>query len=257
MIDMTHRKLLAIILFATLSSAAQQAAPTKQLDKPPAITHTAEPEFDIQALMKETEQVDMRRHRVGIFWWVPPEYWDASLRQQGYNSERVKETFQPFKSYNLFIIAVGEMGVGDISWSKEAEVKKGLVLRDQRGNTYKPLEEVPEDLRPIIEVMKPVFKNMMGNFGGGLQFVLFPTKDGSGNVFADPHKSSEIFLDVSDLMGPPTSTYAWRFPLTSMSPPKYCPVGKEKVEAHWKYCPWHGNKLEEDASAKAANSTKP
>ena len=258
MMGMVHRKLLVLILFATLSCVAQQAAPTKQPDKPPEITAAAEQEFDAEGLIRETQQVDMRPHKIGIFWWVPAEYWDLALRQEGYDRERIRETFQPFKRYNLFIIATGDMGIGNISWSKEAEVKKGLVLRDQRGNTYKPLEEIPDDLRPIIEVMKPVFKNMMGNFGEGLQFIVFPMKDAAGNVFADPHKSSEIFLDVSESMGATSTTYAWRFPLTSLSPPKYCPVGKEKVEANWKYCPWHGNKLQEDAApVKAAVPAKP
>ena len=256
MISMIRVKPLALLLLAALSCAAQQATPTKQPEKPLEITAAAEPEFDIQALIRETQQADMRPHKIGIFWWVPPEYWDLALRQQGYDAKRVHETFQPLKRYNLFLIATGEVGVGNISWNKEAEVKESLVLRDQRGNTYKPLEDVPDDLRPLFQVMKPVFKNMMGNFGEGLQFILFPMKDGAGNVFADPHKSSEIFLDVS--MGAAKSTYTWRFPLTSLSPSKYCPVGKEKVEANWKYCPWHGNKLQEDAPpAKAAVPEKP
>jgi hypothetical protein len=257
-----QRTLLAIFLLATLASAAQQVStPVKQAARsnPPAETTTStEPELDIQAIAKETEQLDMRRHKMGIFWWVPPDFWDATLRQQGYTSEQVRKVFQPFRNYNLFMVAVGDMGVGNISWTKEPEVKRSILLRDQRGNTYKPLEEVPTDIGPIIELMRPIYKNMMGNFGEGLQFMIFPAKDGAGNVFADPRKSSEFSLDVADLMGTPKSTYTWRLPLSSMMPPKYCSVGKEKVEANWKYCPWHGNKLEEDAApANAAVPAKP
>lgn len=97
--------------------------------------------------------------------------------------------------------------------------------------------------------MKPMLKNMMGSMGEGLQFLLFPSADSTGKVFADPHKSSEIYLDVSDIMGTASSTYTWRLPLSSLSQAKYCPVGKERVEANWKFCPWHGVKLTEDATA--------
>jgi hypothetical protein len=257
-----QRTLLIILLLVSVVSTAQQSSePTKQAPKSaPSSENIAsiEPEVDMQAIAKETEQLDMRRHKMGIFWWVPPDFWDATLRQQGYTSEQAHKAFEPFRNYNLFMVAIGDMGVGNISWTKEAEVKKSILLRDQSGTTYKPLEDVPRDIGPIIDLMRPIFKNMMGNFGEGLQFVVFPAKDSSGNIFADPRKRSEFSLDVADLMGPATSTYTWRLPLSSLMPPKYCPVGKEKLEAHWKYCPWHGNKLEDVAEpVKTAVPGKP
>src|SRR5262249_47576010 len=159
----------------------------------------------------------MRRGKMGIFWWVPPEFWSVALRQQGFTGEQVTKVFQPFKNYNLFMVAVSDLGVGTATWVKEAEIKKNVALRDHRGNGYKPLPEVPEDISMVMESMRPAFKNMMGDFGEGLQFVIFPVKDAAGNVFADAHKSSEIFLDVTDLMGAPTATYTWRFPLTALA----------------------------------------
>ena len=252
MFAMTHRKLLAVFLLATLSCLAQStpnAKPPAKATAPAASSSTASPALDLQALVKETEQVDMQRHKMGIFWWVPSEFWEAVGQQQGLDRDQIASVFQPFKNYNVFIIAVGTLGVGQASWADESEIKKNIVLRDQHGNTYKPLPEAPEDISPIVSLMHPVFKNMMGNFGEGMQFLVFPLKDGAGNVFADAHKSSEISLDVTGLMGTPTSTYTWKFPLTALSPPKYCPVGKERVEANWKYCPWHGNKLEDLSAA--------
>jgi hypothetical protein len=250
---MNYRKFPALLLLTALSCMVQQPSTSaKAQAKPTTKTETltvAAPDLDVQALIKETEQVDMRRGKIGIFWWVPPDYWSTVLRQQGYTSEEAIKAFEPFRKYNLFMIAVGDMEGGSATWMNEPEIKKNVALRDQHGNGYKPLLEVPEDLRVLLNYMKPAFKNMMGNFGEGLQFVVFPVKDAGGNIFADAHKNSEIFLDVTDLMGPPTSTYSWRFPITALSPPKYCPAGKEKVEANWKYCPWHGIKLIEDVSA--------
>lgn len=245
-----------MVLLGSLACAAQQPSPATKPAPTPETHAATEPTSDIQGIVKETEQFDMRRHKMGIFWWAPPEFWEISLRQQGYDSEHVRKVFQPFKGYNLFMIAVGDMGVGSIAWAKEPELKKNVLLRDARGNTYKPLPEVPEDISMVVDLMRPIFKNMMGSFGEGIQFVVFPVKDGAGNLVADTHKNSEIYLDVTDMMGSPMSTYTWRFPLTALSPPKYCPVGKEKVEASWKYCPWHGNKLEEQSATDASVSTK-
>ena len=257
MMGMIQRTFL-ILLLAGVCCAQQTAGTTKPGAKSPAGETTAAPSpaVDLQALIKETEQVDMRSHKMGVFWWVPTDFWEVSLRAQGYNFASANKIFEPFGTYNVFLVAVGDMGVGDIAWMAEKELKKSIVLRDQHGNTYKPLEELPEDITPMVEIMKPIFKNMMGSFGAGLQFILFPAKDKEGNRFADPRKSSDFFLDVPDLMGTPTSTYTWRLPLTSLSPVKYCPAGKEKVEASWKYCPWHGVKLTDEAPATPAATTQ-
>ena len=260
MAAMISKKLVFILLLANLA-AAQKTPPALStptpLAKPSlALPETKQPEMDLQSLMKETEHIDMRRHRMGIFWWVPPDYWELSLRQQGYDRDRMGTIFDPFKKYNLFIVAIGDVRPGDVTWREEADVKKSLILRDQHGNTYKALEETPAEMASVVELMKPVFKRMMGNFGGGLQFIFFPLKDSAGNVFADPYKSSELFLDVPDFVETGPVTYTWRFPLTALSPAKFCPVGKEKVEAHWKYCPWHGNKLMDDAGQAAVSTAK-
>src|SRR5215467_2144410 len=194
MIAMIRRGLVILLAMASLTWAAQQpsqdpkppaqAAPNAKADSPPG------PELDIQQMVKETEQFDMRPHKMAIFWWIPPDYWDAALRQQGYNSERVRNVFKPFRDYNVFMIAVGNMESSGMNWAKEPEVKKNVLLRDQRGTSYKPLADVPLEISGIIDLMRPVFKNMMGNFGEGLQFIVFPVRDDAGNIFADAHKSS-------------------------------------------------------------------
>lgn len=256
MIAMHYRKLLTVFLLATLSCLGQSkpdAKPPIKVTAPAVSSGTATPTIDLQALVKETEQVDMQRRKIGMFWWVSYEFWEAVSQQQGQRDE-VTKAFLPFKNYNVFVVAIGSVGIGQATWADESEIKKNIVLRDQHGNTYKPLPEAPEDMRPLVSLMQPIFKSMLGNFGEGMQFMVFPLKDGAGNVFADARKSSEMSLDVTGLMGEPTSTYTWKFPLTALSPPKYCPVGKERVEANWKYCPWHGNKLEDLSVAPGASA---
>jgi hypothetical protein len=260
MLDMTPNKLLFLFLLAMVCSAQQSKSPAKETPQPTKtyqITFPADPEVDTQAVVKETEQIDTRNHKMGVFWWIPADFWEAAVRKQGFSAEQANKVFGPFKGYNLFLVGVGDLGVGNYTWTKEDEIRKHVVMRDQNGNIYKPLEETPNEVGSLISGMKPMLKNMMGDLGEGMQFVLFTGKDSTGNSFADPHKSSEIFLDVSELMGPATSTYTWKLPLTSLVPPKFCPVGKEKVEANWKYCPWHGNKLDSETTPKAEALPKP
>jgi hypothetical protein len=40
------------------------------------------------------------------------------------------------------------------------------------------------------------------------------------------------------------SDFLWKLPLSTLMPPKFCPVDKEKMKGTWSYCPIHGQKLE-------------
>ena len=131
-------------------------------------------------------------------------------------------------------------------------MRKSIVLRDEAGNTYKPLETVSANAQSFNDILKPIFKNMLGQFGEGVRIIYFPIKDSTGKIFADPRRSSEFSLVVTGLIDSGNNVYTWRLPLSSMTPPRYCPVGKEKLDASWKYCPWHGNKLEDSAAAPPA-----
>jgi hypothetical protein len=204
----------------------------------------AEPPLDTQAMIKETQQVEISREKMAMFWWVPPDFWTTLWQVRIGGGERAPKELAAFKNYHLFFIALrqgSESGPGS-SWTDEETIRTHVLLRDQYGNAYKPFNEIPKDLRPLLEKVK----SKISQSDAELRIVMFPVRDAAGNLFADPRKSSELRLEVANLMGPPIKTYFWRFPMTSLSPAKYCPMGKEKVEASWKFCPWHGIPLSQE-----------
>jgi hypothetical protein len=227
------RLLLAILLSAPLCALAQESK-------------EAAPNIDTQELANETEQMDNHGGKMGLFWWVPVEFWEHSAVESGVSYATAKKTFAPLAKYNVFLIAVGTYSLGSINWGKEQDIRGGIAIRDQAGNIYKPLESVDEDAQGFSNLMRPILKNILGPMGEGVQIFFFPKKDAQGKEFADPRRPSDLALLVTDLMDPGINTYVWHLPLTSLLPAKYCPVGKEKVKANWKYCPWHGNKLQSE-----------
>ncbi|HSM84961.1 MAG TPA: hypothetical protein VLT16_02360 [Candidatus Limnocylindrales bacterium] len=255
------RKTVLCLIIASLTAAvfAQQpkveskpVAPAASSQPGAEAGHTPDATPDTQAMVKETEQVDSRSGKMGLFWWVPVEFWEASAVRQGLSRQQASQYFLPLRDYTLFIVGVGDMGMGGITWHDEKDLRKNITLRDQAGNIYQPFDKVTDEAQGFADLMKPTLKNMLGPLGNGMQFFFFPLKDKAGKTFADPHGKSEFSLLVTDLMSPGTSTYTWRAPLTSLSPPKYCPVGKERLEASWRYCPWHGVKLDDGPSASPA-----
>jgi hypothetical protein len=241
-----HKKPALITAFLFLASflVAAQSSPS-------------EGPVDTNAMTAETQQIDQHNSKMGLFWWLPVEYWEQSAIETGTNPEEARKQFAPLREYTMFVVGVGDLRVGTIRWLPEDDVRGSVVLRDQSGNTYKPVDKVSVEAQAISDILKPVFKNILGPMAEGLHVVYFPTKDSAGHEFANPRRHAEFSLLVANLMGPATSTYTWRLPLTSMLPPKFCPVGKEKVNANWKYCPWHGNKLDADATPVPAPTPTP
>jgi len=208
------------------------------------IVRLAEPPLDMQAIIKETQQVEIDRDKLAMFWWVPPDFWTALWQVRIGSEEQAPKQLAAFRDYHLFFITLrlGSESGPSISWIDEETIRTHVLLRDQYGNGYKPLSETPKDLRPLLDKVK----SKISQPDAELRIVVFPARDAAGNLFADPRKSSELRLEVANLMGPPIKTYFWRFPMTSLSPAKYCPVGKEKVEASWKFCPRHGIPLSQE-----------
>jgi hypothetical protein len=204
-------------------------------------------DVDIPALVKETQQTVSESGVYGLVWWIPTEYWVVSLERAGMSEEKAKQRYAALRKYTVVAVAVGKIGIGNINYFPETDIRDNLLLRDSEGNSYHPVQKVSGDAEGLASIMKPVFANLLGPMGQNIQLLFFPAANKMSEPIADPLKAGSFSLVLSKLVGA-DRIFEWKLPLTSLSPPKYCPVGKERVQANWKYCPWHGVKLDEPAS---------
>lgn len=261
---MIKKVVLIASVFAASAGFCQQpsATPDKKTGSGGFIRGTIirEPEVDLPSLVRETQKFETRNDKIGMFWWIPTDFWEIGWEKQGHTSEEARKKFLPLRKYNLFLIAAGTSELGNIKWRTEEEIRKAIVLFDFNGNIYRPIEVAPLDIQALLDTLKPTLRAMQGSFRESSYFLLFPTTNPAGVASEDSRKPSEISMQVRNLMGSSTGSstniYAWRLPLSSLSPPKYCPVGKEQLEPSWRYCPWHGIKLpdEDQPAAIPANS---
>jgi hypothetical protein len=200
---------------------------------------------EVEDILKETQKQVGGNHRIGIVWWIPAEFWEASAKRQGNTPERAREMFASLREYTIVCVAVGKIGIGTINWSTEADVRANTVLRDAAGLNYKSVTEISSDAQGLLSIVKPVLTNVLGPMGQNLQFLLYPAKTSAGLTIADAQRPGSFSVVISDLLGQKETVFGWRLPLTSLTPPRFCPIGHERVQADWKYCPWHGNKLDE------------
>lgn len=202
-------------------------------------------DLDFPGLVKETQQSPNEPGYAGLVWWIPTEYWEISAQRTGMSEEVAKQRFGPLRKYTVVAVAVGKIGIGNVNWISEPEVKENVLLRDSEGNTYPPVQKLSGDAEGLVSILKPGFTNLLGNMGQNIQLLFFPASNKMARPIADPLAPGSFTVLVTKLMNGKDKALEWKLPLTSLSPPKYCPVGKERMQANWKYCPWHGVKLDE------------
>lgn len=209
-------------------------------------------EIDFTALIRETQQTPNAPGYAGLVWWIPTQYWEISAERSGLTEERAKERFAPLKKYTVVMVSAGKIGVGNINWFAENEIRENTTLVDADGNIYRPLDHLSGDAQGLASILKPVFSNILGPMGQNTAMLFFAGTDKMARTIADPLRPGSFSIVISNLIAGKISTFEWKPPLTSLSPPKFCPVGHERLEANWKYCPWHGVKIGDDLADGAA-----
>jgi len=209
---------------------------------------------DYAALVKELGQSTREPGYAGFLMWMPAEFWQKAMERAGISAEKAQEKMAPLRKYTMIVAGVGKLGIGNINWISEPEVRSNLKLRDAAGNDYESIQEVSGDAKGLASVFKPMLANMLGTMGQNMEIYFFPGTDKMARPIADPLAPGSFSLVITNILGPKESVYDWKLQLTSLSPPRYCPVGKERMEANWKYCPWHGVKLDEPVSVPASTT---
>src|ERR1700722_1947514 len=227
------RLFLALALFSSPALFAQA----------PARVSTETSDTKIDGMVKETQKLIGGKDLTRLVWWVPPEFWEESAVQQRSSLQPARETFGSLREYTMVIVLAGKIGIGDINWYSENQRRSNTSLHDADGQIYKPLTDVSADAASVISIIKPVTANILGPAGQNLQ-ILFPlSKTRSGMLIADPIREGRFAVSIENLLGTKPLSVEWLLALTSLTPAKFCPVGKERIEACWKYCPWHVVKL--------------
>jgi len=141
------------------------------------------------------------------------------------------------------VMAAKVSSLGSFDYVTPADLQKKVFIRDAGGSDYAALAEVNGDAKNLADVMRPMLANALGRAGENFAMIFLPARDRAGHPIADALTRGQFAVVLKDTLGEPETVYLWKTPLTSVTPPRYCPVGKERVHANWDYCPWHGAKL--------------
>lgn len=168
-------------------------------------------------------------------WWLPSEYWRFALADTpNIGEEVIVDIESKLKGYSLFSVVNSDINPFDGFKIRETEV---TIVNNNAILTPIPDEEVPADIKELINLLRPTLAGMVGQLGEQMIFYVFKNDLEDGTTAISPYNTGKLDIKVNG------TGFIYRLPLQSMVEKKTCPEDQEQLNGNWEYCPWHGTKL--------------
>lgn len=193
---------------------------------------------NVDALAEETQISLMKGDQLGFIWWIPYEFWAAIMSQQE-GAESSDKVFENLKKYTVIMVVDGSSESGlTYVYKSEEEIRKNLRIFDANNKSIDPIPESEIDFETkfILEMMKPIIKNIIGDLGENCQFLVFPNQEKDAKI-VDPYSDKDFNLKYGSL------NYTYDLPLASLLEEKKCSKDGVLWNPKYLYCPMHGIEL--------------
>lgn len=243
--NLTHYSICLLLstLIAATSSLSQTAQPEKKSGPTASVSNVHTPD-DVDILRETQIRLD-RKGYAGLVWWIPFEFWVQSASKNGNSEDKTREQLKALREYTIIGVFHGKVSsLASVDYVTPTELQRHVFVRDSEGQDYAPIADLTGDAKSLADALKPILANALGRAGENFAFLFFPATKKGGKRIADEMSKGSFSVVLKEVAGEPETIFLWRTPLTSVAPPRYCPVGGERVHADWDYCPRHGVKLE-------------
>jgi hypothetical protein len=194
---------------------------------------------DIDKLIQDTQRLTQGSTELVLVWWIPTEFWEATLAADPSVSEAQRSEFtKALDEYLVFAVVAADIGpMGGVkprsrnTLLKHTELRIGGVVQE-----LIPSEDVSGDAANFVAVMKPMMANMMGQFGKGMEFFLYANGTHGKRLIKASEKGDLAFSAFG-------TDHTWRLPLASLLPPKIDPKTNEVFPGDYLFNPFTGTKL--------------
>jgi len=197
--------------------------------------------IDVTSLVRETQKVSNEPGEMNFVWWLPEEYWKASMAANPNSSPAQVETLIKVV-HPYFLVGVGSGKVGPfaaITFRTDTDIRGVIQLKDTDGTIYKPLpdDKLDPSVPALLALMKPILSRAVGSLGENIHFYVFPGSKKDGARVCDPAKEGACEVSLGE------RSFKWKLPLGSLLPVQKCPTCGETLSGAYKYCPFDGTKL--------------
>jgi hypothetical protein len=228
------RSLLALscLALAFQAHAGRQALPPEQVK--------------VNELLAETQKSSPNTATLDLVWWIPPQFWSSVMKGRGGGDPKTeKELTELFGKYTVVATVRGTMGtLGPQSFLSEAELRDQIRLVGTDGKRYSPIDadKIDTRLNTLIQMMHPMFANMLGQMGNNVHFFAFPAS-ANGHPISDPLGDGHLVVDIA------SDQFDFRLPLGSLLVPQRDPQSGEVFPGSYRFNPYTGTGLQPVAPA--------
>jgi hypothetical protein len=210
---------------------------------------------DQGALIRDLTLTRSLDGRLTMALWMPDEFWRIALQSSGRMTDKgIADYIAVMHPYSLLAVVDAQKGITALRYTDTDTLVNEATIEDSHGNRYKPLapDSVTEDIRNLIQTMRPLLANMMGAMGQHMEFLVFPSTDKDGHPIADPKSDGSLTLHIGDV------AMRYRLPIGSILPPAFDPKTGESFPGSYHFNPYTGAALVlRPAENHAASSPKP
>ena len=196
----------------------------------------------------ETQQMSSEAAVLDMAWWIPPEFWEAVLRQDpSVPREQADAMLEVMSPYFVIVVVQADISpFGSFTFIPEPRIEEGLELTytDERGkrSVLSILETTNPDFELLLLQLGPILANAMGNLGENFNFYAFAVEDEDGNRVASPFEPGRLRVSLSAREDAAPTVFEFEAPLDALFRPRICPNGKP-AHISWNFCPWDGSRL--------------
>lgn len=195
--------------------------------------------IQINQLTNETQQSSSSKDTLDLVWWLPPQFWLASSRDD--DRAAMTEIAALFQKYTVVAAVNGKIGkLGIDGFMNEDELRQALVVLGADGKEYRPI--APDKLDPkvtmVFGILKPILGSMIGQLGNNLHFYVFPGKGKDGKPLADPLAPGTLTVQLGE------ARYDFTTPLGSLLTPQHDPRTGQKFPGNYRFNPYTGSQLQ-------------
>jgi hypothetical protein len=211
-----------------------------------ALTRKAIKDVDVSALTNELQKT-APGEGIHMAWWIPTEFWEASVAGDTDMSQSDKdELVRVMSKYSLMAVAQADVTrFGTISFYDRTTIVDGMKIEVSDGRktqVLQPIDDYPDELRMLLKIMTPMLESALGNTGKNLNFFVLSDESKEGRLVS-PYGNQVLSVTLSDRKGVAMPAIRFEMPLDSLFVPRMCPNGKP-AHVSWNVCPWDGSKLE-------------
>ncbi|HEY2782947.1 MAG TPA: hypothetical protein VGI90_19350 [Steroidobacteraceae bacterium] len=194
---------------------------------------------NIQELVQDTQRMSQGASHMTMVWWIPQEFWEASLdANPRVTPAQRDEVLAALEDLQIVALLRGKVGIGGFTDASTLDDMVAHARFELNGKVIEPLEDakIGVGAQAVLSTLKPLIGGMLGQFGKGMQFVAYPSKQGSQRLI-DPKKPGSFDYTFFD------ESFHWRLPLASLLPKKIDPKTKEEFPGNFDFNPYTGGKL--------------